>query len=35
MWAYDGMPLYLFADDKKAGDITGDGEDGFHVAKAE
>jgi predicted lipoprotein with Yx(FWY)xxD motif len=34
MWAYDGMPLYLFVDDKKAGDVTGDGEDGFHVAKA-
>ena len=35
MWAYDGWPLYLFVDDKKPGDITGDGEDGFHVAKAE
>jgi predicted lipoprotein with Yx(FWY)xxD motif len=35
MWAYDGMPLYLFVDDKKPGDITGDGEDGFHVARAE
>jgi predicted lipoprotein with Yx(FWY)xxD motif len=35
MWAYDGMPLYLFVDDKKPGDITGDGEDGFHVAKAD
>lgn len=35
MWAYDGMPLYLFVDDKKPGDMTGDGVDGFHVAKAE
>jgi predicted lipoprotein with Yx(FWY)xxD motif len=34
MWAYDGHPLYLFVDDKKAGDVTGDGQDGFHVAKA-
>lgn len=34
MWAYDGHPLYLFVDDKKAGDVTGDGKDGFHVAKA-
>ena len=34
MWAYDGMPFYLFADDKKAGDVTGDGQDGFHLAKA-
>jgi predicted lipoprotein with Yx(FWY)xxD motif len=34
MWAYDGMPLYLFVDDKKPGDVTGDGKDDFHVAKA-
>lgn len=34
MWAYDGMPFYLFVKDKKAGDITGNGDDGFHVAKA-
>ncbi len=34
MWAYDGHPLYTFLDDKKAGDVTGDGQDGFHVAKA-
>ena len=34
MWAYDGHPLYLFVDDKKAGDVTGDGKDDFHVAKA-
>jgi predicted lipoprotein with Yx(FWY)xxD motif len=24
-WAYKGKPLYTFAKDKKAGDITGDG----------
>ena len=35
MWAYEGQPLYLFVDDKKPGDVTGDGQDGFHVAKAE
>lgn len=34
MWAYDGHPLYTFLDDKKAGDVTGDGKDGFHLAKA-
>ncbi len=25
MWAYKGMPLYTFARDSKAGDMTGDG----------
>jgi len=30
--AYNGMPLYTFVDDK-AGDVTGDGQDGFHIAK--
>jgi predicted lipoprotein with Yx(FWY)xxD motif len=35
MWAYDGKPFYLFVEDTKPGDITGDGEDGFHLAKAE
>jgi predicted lipoprotein with Yx(FWY)xxD motif len=34
MWAYDGQPFYLFVEDKKPGDVTGDGRDGFHVAKA-
>ena len=29
------MPFYLFAEDKKAGDVTGDGKDDFHVAKAD
>ena len=31
--AYNGMPLYTFVDDK-AGDVTGDGQDGFHIATA-
>ena len=35
MWAYDDHPFYLFVEDTKPGDITGDGEDGFHVAKAD
>ena len=33
MWAYQGHPLYTFLDDKKAGQVTGDGKDGFHLAK--
>ena len=34
MWAYEGKPLYMFAKDKKAGDMTGDGVGGvWHVAK--
>ena len=35
-WAYEGMPLYTFVMDKKAGDMTGDGKmDGaWKVAKA-
>ncbi|MBK5526708.1 hypothetical protein JFT86_07095 [Pseudomonas sp. TH06] len=35
-WAYQGMPLYTFKMDKKAGDMTGDGKmDGaWKVAKA-
>jgi len=33
-WAYDGKPLYLWAKDTKAGDMTGDGVNGvWHVAK--
>ena len=34
-WAYQGMPLYTFVMDKKAGDMTGDGKmDGaWKVAK--
>ena len=36
MWAYDGKPLYTYIDDKKAGDVTGEGKGGvWHVAKAE
>jgi predicted lipoprotein with Yx(FWY)xxD motif len=36
MWAYDGHPLYTFVDDKKPGDVTGDGKGGvWHVAKEE
>ncbi|MGE8497411.1 MAG: hypothetical protein ACN6O6_07850 [Pseudomonas sp.] len=35
-WAYDGKPLYTFINDKKAGDMTGDGKMGvWHVAKPE
>lgn len=33
MWAYKGHPLYTFLDDKKAGDVTGDNKDGFHIVK--
>ena len=33
VWAYKGHALYTFKDDKKAGDVTGDGKDGFHVLK--
>ena len=33
-WAYSGHPFYTFVDDKKPGDVTGDGKDGFHLAKA-
>jgi len=33
-WAYDGQPLYLWQNDKKPGDVTGDGVNGvWHVAK--
>lgn len=36
MWAYEGMPLYLYVDDKAQGDVTGDGAGGvWHVAKAD
>ncbi len=35
-WAYYGKPLYTYVDDKKAGDMTGDGKGGvWHVAKPE
>ena len=33
-WAYDGKPLYFYADDKKKGDIAGDGKGGvWHIIK--
>ncbi|WP_011579495.1 MULTISPECIES: hypothetical protein [Chelativorans] len=33
-WAYKGMPLYLWKNDKKPGDVTGDGVGGvWHLAK--
>ncbi|MGX9120100.1 COG4315 family predicted lipoprotein [Mesorhizobium sp. BHbsci] len=36
MWAYEGKPLYTFIEDKKAGDVTGDGVGGvWHIAKAD
>jgi predicted lipoprotein with Yx(FWY)xxD motif len=35
-WAYEGKPLYLYHDDKKAGDMMGEGEGGvWHVAMAD
>jgi predicted lipoprotein with Yx(FWY)xxD motif len=36
MWAYDGMPLYLYAKDTKPGDVIGDMVGGvWHAAKAD
>jgi predicted lipoprotein with Yx(FWY)xxD motif len=36
VWAYEGKPLYTYHDDKKPGDVTGDGHGGvWHVAKAD
>ena len=33
-WAYDGQPLYLWINDSKPGDITGDGVGGnWHLAR--
>jgi predicted lipoprotein with Yx(FWY)xxD motif len=32
-WALGGKPLYLWMQDKKIGDATGDGVNGFHIAK--
>ncbi|AYC34869.1 hypothetical protein D3880_21925 [Pseudomonas cavernae] len=35
-WAYYGKPLYTFIQDKKPGDVTGDGKMGvWHIAKPE
>jgi predicted lipoprotein with Yx(FWY)xxD motif len=34
MWAYEGWPLYYWINDKKAGDVDGDGKGGvWHVVK--
>lgn len=34
MWAYEGKPLDTYADDKKAGEMKGDGVGGaWHIAK--
>lgn len=35
MWAYKGKPLYTFVQDKKAGDVVGDGfaNGVWHIAK--
>lgn len=33
-WAYDGQPLYLWVNDRRPGDITGDGVGGnWHLAR--
>lgn len=32
-FAWKGMPLYYFTGDKKAGDITGDNLESFHIIK--
>ncbi len=35
-WVYEGKPLYLYIDDKAAGDMTGEGKGGvWHVAVAD
>ena len=36
-WAYDGKPLYTFIQDKKPGDMTGEGKGNgtWHIAHAE
>jgi predicted lipoprotein with Yx(FWY)xxD motif len=34
MWSYNGKPLYTYAEDKKPGDMNGDGVGGvWHMAK--
>ena len=36
MWAYEGKPVYTYVEDKKAGDMMGEGKGGaWHVAKAD
>jgi predicted lipoprotein with Yx(FWY)xxD motif len=32
-WAYNGKPLYFWFKDTAPGQVTGDGVDGFHVAR--
>ncbi len=33
-WAHEGMPLYVWQNDKKPGDVTGDGVGGvWHIAR--
>jgi len=32
-WAFKGKALYTWMNDKKPGDVTGDGVNGFHLAK--
>lgn len=32
-YTYDSLPLYTFVGDSQAGSVTGDGSEGFHVAK--
>jgi predicted lipoprotein with Yx(FWY)xxD motif len=32
-WAYNGKPLYFWFKDTAPGQVTGDGIDGFHVAR--
>ena len=32
-WAYNGRPLYFWFKDTKPGAVTGDGLEGFHVAR--
>jgi predicted lipoprotein with Yx(FWY)xxD motif len=35
-WAYEGKPLYLYVDDKKPGDMMGEGKGGvWHIVKAD
>jgi predicted lipoprotein with Yx(FWY)xxD motif len=32
-WAYNGKPLYFWLKDTRPGQVTGDGVNGFHVAR--
>ena len=32
MWAYEGKPLYTYAEDKKAGDMNGEGQAEFGIS---